>query len=90
MSLSILVDNGEALISFSCTFLSNGSDLTQRNFFIFGKQFLPYSKIEKIYESFEAKNNQRKWNDIIPTDSKSSFEFNLVNKYGCCLVGHKI
>ncbi|RNA22969.1 hypothetical protein BpHYR1_046404 [Brachionus plicatilis] len=30
MSLSILVDNGEALISFSCTFLSNGSDLTQR------------------------------------------------------------
>ncbi|RNA12694.1 hypothetical protein BpHYR1_018954 [Brachionus plicatilis] len=29
MSLSILVDNGEALISFSCTFLSNGSDLTQ-------------------------------------------------------------
>ncbi|RNA38672.1 hypothetical protein BpHYR1_008193 [Brachionus plicatilis] len=30
MSLSILVDNGEALISFSCTFLNNGSDLTQR------------------------------------------------------------
>ncbi|RMZ96427.1 hypothetical protein BpHYR1_035266 [Brachionus plicatilis] len=30
MSLSILVDNGEALISFSCTLLSNGSDLTQR------------------------------------------------------------
>ncbi|RNA21644.1 hypothetical protein BpHYR1_040814 [Brachionus plicatilis] len=33
MSLSILVDNGEALISFSCTFLSNGSDLTQRGQF---------------------------------------------------------
>ncbi|RNA23883.1 hypothetical protein BpHYR1_043777 [Brachionus plicatilis] len=30
MSLSILVDNGKALISFSCTFLSNSSDLTQR------------------------------------------------------------
>ncbi|RMZ98498.1 hypothetical protein BpHYR1_042516 [Brachionus plicatilis] len=30
MFLSILVDSGEALISFSCTFLSNGSDLTQR------------------------------------------------------------
>ncbi|RNA43232.1 hypothetical protein BpHYR1_022234 [Brachionus plicatilis] len=30
MSLSIIVDNGEALISFSCTFLSNVSDLTQR------------------------------------------------------------
>ncbi|RNA17611.1 hypothetical protein BpHYR1_039904 [Brachionus plicatilis] len=30
MPLSILVDNGEALISFSCTFLRNGSDLTQR------------------------------------------------------------
>ncbi|RNA14185.1 hypothetical protein BpHYR1_031802 [Brachionus plicatilis] len=29
MSFSILVDNGEALISFSCTFLSNGSELTQ-------------------------------------------------------------
>ncbi|RNA44505.1 hypothetical protein BpHYR1_019894 [Brachionus plicatilis] len=30
LSPSILEDNGEALISFSSTFLSNGSDLTQR------------------------------------------------------------
>ncbi|RNA00618.1 hypothetical protein BpHYR1_053975 [Brachionus plicatilis] len=30
MSLSTLADNKKALISFSDTFLSNGSDLTQR------------------------------------------------------------
>ncbi|RNA18260.1 hypothetical protein BpHYR1_033986 [Brachionus plicatilis] len=30
MSLCILLDNGEALISFSCTILSNGSDMTKR------------------------------------------------------------
>ncbi|RNA07497.1 hypothetical protein BpHYR1_011953 [Brachionus plicatilis] len=49
MSLSILVDNEEALISFSCTFLSNGSDLTQSHFGLFNIFYVDVAMINYTY-----------------------------------------